>query len=410
MSEPTPSTQEQAKTPMNEADKEKITAFIEKNYHSSDTSIPASELLTNLIHELKGESSSNPLVQYLIANSEKNISGNDVRSISGQLGIDKYKDFATMTTENSKSTKGPEASENEAKKELGKHKLKDPDQRENTIHKEKEEMVDLIAKKWMEENKELLSTLSPEKALTLARRVAIDSLDKAIKQQPTNPQNPQDPQGQGGQPMQGQQTGNILAAATRIATATSALVTGILAGTVAGVHAGGGMIKNSLSQIKKTDVSNNHTNYANELADQTSTRMFERTDSIYDSLNEMNKAKEKGKWTIPSEQEKVYSKIEKDLSELNELKNTLKKDAMRDGVTPEKRKEINDDLTSVSEFLNSFEDTLNDNEREKGLKEQASKIAKAIERILKSIKDLLFSKDNDKENNKPEDNNPSYEP
>jgi len=46
----------QAKSPMSEIDKTKISSFIEKNYHSADTSIPASELLTNLIHELKGDS------------------------------------------------------------------------------------------------------------------------------------------------------------------------------------------------------------------------------------------------------------------------------------------------------------------------------------------------------------------
>jgi len=282
--------------------------------------------------------------------------------------------------------------------------------------KEKEAMISKVAKKWLEENKDLLSNLSPDKAQEIANRVAIKSINSALKQQSPTPNSPEDHQNdpqQAQQLTQGQQTGSVLAAATRIATATSALVTGILTGTVkggvAGVHAGGNLIKNSLGQAKQTRAANERTNYANELVDQTSDRMFEKTDSIYDSLTEMTTSKENGTWTDPVKQERVYGKIESDLNNLNELKNTLKNDAMRDGVSPEKRKEINDNLTSINDFLTSFDDSLNDNEREKGLNKQANKIAKAIERILKSIKDLLFRSDNDK-TPKPQDDEPSYEP
>lgn len=392
-------------TPTSDTEHELVSDVIE-NFLPDDTNktLSSEELIVHFIGKLGPLAEKNPIVLELSLNSEKSFNKDDMKAMAGKNGFEAYKkDYeASMAEEKSpapeKSPASLKMSSAETPPSNGKEsktdKMSEIDQKIAKLSPEEKVVFKNLKEDWLKNNKKLVSGMSEKEADQLASEINYEAL--------MNAKNNYQPEQASGQMPRGGQMSSEEVALFKVAGAAfkiASKLTSNLAGGLMGV--GHGALKGSVDALKNIgggsevkDVTQSP-NYESSIVENSKENLSNALVELDNNVKALKDKREKGNWSELGQEEdtkKLLKNIDRSLTDVNDLKNVLGNDVKRKGVDEETKLDGIKSLESVKDSMRKLDNNLEDTPSDNELKERAKSISKAIDRLVKAIKNL-FSKD-----------------
>ncbi len=431
---------------ISEKDQGSISEMIEKFMPDDEKPLEASEIIKHLGDSLSEDAGENPIIEHLSKNAEKSFTRDDMKVMAGKFGVEKYKEHFELSEkepnkENDK-VKNQEVDDDLAERMdrfmnggSSQSRPKTVKERVNALTPENRVIFKNIKEQWMKSNKDkdAFKHLSEEELNEIADKIVIEALEASLNanikakkehkeqkmpthQQPTSPDGMMmspDGMATGLVPIRGRGTGNALIGIAKqtlrfAVDATSAIVYGASglannlsekAKTYSGREAGltispeGG----AEPEISSPNVANTSTSYEDKVVDSSKNNLKDAITDLDSKMSEISDLRKEGTWakpdTMTSTSEKLKA-LDKNIDEISDLKSVLGSDIKRKGVNEENKLEGIKALDEAKRSIKNARDGLSNSPNELAVKEKMEKVMKAIDRLVKSIKNL-FSKKNE---------------
>tara|TARA_Y100001934_G_C12359033_1_gene779624 strand:+ start:9 stop:1382 length:1374 start_codon:yes stop_codon:yes gene_type:complete len=431
---------------ISEKDQSAIVDMVEKFLPDDDRKLEAGEIIKHLGDTLSEDAGENPIIEHLSKNAEKSFSKDEMKVISGRLGVEAYKENYEASIkepetepkkESSEVNEVDSASKNEPTEKHPENNQGDKSvkQRINELSDENKVIFKNLKEQWMKSNrkKKPFSDMSNEELNLTANEIILDALEQSLLNNKgvSGGAKPIDPNQNAMRqevynPIKGSASGNALAGTIKQAfklayNATSAIMHGTH-GAAKGVSDGISRIieeRKAYNSPKSADVkasqedniltSENESldnTYEDRIVKDSRENLSEALLDIEEKSKEITRLKKEGNFGTANTMLETNQKLRdlsKSVDNVNDMKNILSADLKRKGVSKEERMEGIKAMNETKKSLKGVQDSLGNSENEKEVKQRLERVIKAIDRMLKAIKNM-FTKER---TNEAKNDNPS---